>query len=125
MASVEDSIMLLKQAIFELADCVGDSKLEPKSLSLLCLEMDVPWEAQGKILALFEEMSQEDYSEWDSKKILDVFRKKMSQIISEAELFSDLIVYSFIRVISKNYVEALYPLSCELKEEFTTPTDVE
>ena len=125
MASVEDSIMLMKQAILELADCVGDSKLEPKSLSLLCLEMDIPWEAQSKILALFEEMSKDDYSELDSKKIIDIFRKKMSEIVPEATLFSDLIVYSFIRVISKNYVEALYPLSCELKEEFTVSVDVE
>lgn len=125
MASVEDSIMLLKQAICELADCIGDTKLEPKSFSLLCLEMDIPWEAQSKILALFEEMSQEDYSKWDNKTVLDVFRGKMSKIVPEAALFSDLIVYSFIRVISKYYVETLYPLSCELKEEFTIPADVE
>lgn len=62
MASVEDSIMLLKQALYELADSVGDSRIEPKSFSLLCLEFEIPWEAQSKIIGLFEEIAKADYS---------------------------------------------------------------
>ena len=129
MAFVEDSIMLLKQALYELADSVGDSRIEPKSFSLLCLEFEIPWEAQSKIIGLFEEMFEEiakaDYSEMSSKEILNILRERLSTIVPQAVEFSDLTVYSFLRVVSRCYVEELYPLSCLIKEDFMPAADLE
>ena len=39
--------------------------------------------------------------------------------------FSDLTVYSFLRVVSRCYVEELYPLSCLIKEDFMPAADLE
>lgn len=128
MASVEDSIMLLKQALYELADSVGDSRIEPKSFSLLCLEFEIPWEAQSKIIGVFEEIAKADYSEMSSKEIkeiLNILRERLSTIVPQAVEFSDLTVYSFLRVVSRCYVEELYPLSCLIKEDFMPAADLE
>lgn len=125
MASIEDQIMLLKQSLYELADNIGDSQLDPLSFSLLCLEFDISWDAQSKILALFEELSHADYSDMESKEVLSAFRNRLSEVAPQAEEFSDLTVYSFLRAVSKRYVEDLYPLSCYLQEEFTLIPDLE
>lgn len=125
MASVEDCVMLLKQALYELADSVGDSRIEPMSLSLLCLEFEIPWEAQSEIIGLFEELAKVDYSEMSSKEILNVIRERLSNIVPQAVELSDLTVYSFLRVVSRCYVEELYPLSCLIKEDFMPAADLE
>lgn len=128
MASVEDYIMLLKQALYELADSVGDSRIEPKSFSLLCLEFEIPWEAQSKIIGVFEEIAKADYSEMSSKEIkeiLNILRERLSTIVPQAVEFSNLTVYSFLRVVSRCYVEELYPLSCLIKEDFMPAADLE
>ena len=122
MASAEDYIMLLKQALCELADSVGDSRIEPRSFSLLCLEFEIPWE---EIIGLFEEIAKVDYSEMSSKEILNILRERLSTIVPQAVEFSDLTVYSFLRVVSRCYVEELYPLSCLLKEDFMPAADLE
>lgn len=125
MASVEDYIMLLKQALYEFADSVGDSRIEPRSFSLLCLEFEIPWEAQSKIIGLFEEIAKADYSEMSSKEILSILRERLSTIVPQAVEFSDLTVYSFLRVVSRCYVEELYPISCLIKEDFMPTADLE
>lgn len=43
----------------------------------------------------------------------------MQERFDPAKEFSDLIVFSFIRVISKNLVEELYPLYCYLLDDFS------
>lgn len=104
---------------------MGDSRIEPRSFSLLCLEFEIPWEAQSKIIGLFEEIAKTDYSEMSSKEILNVLRERLSNIVPQAIEFSDLTVYSFLRVVSRCYVEELYPLSCLLKEDFMPTADLE
>lgn len=125
MASLDDTIMLLKQSLYELADSIGDSLLEPKSLSLLCLTFEVPWDCQSKLMVAFRKLSQQDFGELSEKEIISEFRKAMVQIVPQAEEFSDLTVFSFIRVMAKNYVEELYPLSCDLQDAFETEADLE
>lgn len=124
MASVDDSIMLLKQALYELADSIGDTRIEPKSFSLLCLEYSIPWDSQSKILGMYEEFSKNNYSEKSGKEILSILRDGMAEIVPHAQEFSDLTVYSLLRAASKYYVEDLYPLSCLLKEEFLPVADL-
>lgn len=48
----------------------------------------------------------------------------MQERFDPAKYFSDLIVFSFIRVISKNLVKELYPLSCLLEIEFSLTADL-
>ena len=48
----------------------------------------------------------------------------MQERFDPAKEFSDLIVFSFIRVISKNLVEELYPLSCLLEIDFSLTADL-
>lgn len=95
------------------------------SVCYVCLEFEIPWEAQSKIIGLFEEMAKEDYSEMSSKEILNVIRERLSNIVPQAVEFSDLTVYSFLRVVSRCYVEELYHLSCLIKEDFMPAADLE
>ena len=48
----------------------------------------------------------------------------MQERFDPAKYFSDLIVFSFIRAMSKNLVEELYPLSCLLEIEFSLTADL-
>ena len=107
-----------------MADSIGDTRIEPKSFSLLCLEYSIPWDSQSKILGMFEEFSKNNYSEISGKEILSVLRDRMTEIVLHAQEFSDLTVYSLLRAASKYYVEDLYPLSCLLKEEFLPVADL-
>lgn len=49
----------------------------------------------------------------------------MEESFTDAKLFSDLTVFSFIRIISKKFVEELYPLSCDLQVDFSINPDLE
>ena len=72
----------------------------------------------------FQKLSDIEYEKYSSKEIISIFRNKMQERFDPAKEFSDLIVFSFIRVISKNLVEELYPLSCLLEIEFSLTADL-
>lgn len=48
----------------------------------------------------------------------------MQEAFRPAKEFSDSIVFSFIRAISKHLVEELYPLSCYLLGDFSFTADL-
>ena len=116
---LEDKLRLLKDGLTELATEIGDTQINPKSLSLLCLDFDVPVDVRDSWILEFQKLSDIEYEKYSSKEIISIFRNKMQERFDPAKEFSDLIVFSFIRVISKNLVEELYPLSCYLLDDFS------
>ena len=116
---LEDQLRLLKDGLAELATEIGDTQINPKSLSLLCLDFEVPVDIRDSWILEFRKLSDIEYEKYSSKEIISTFRNKMQERFEPANEFSDLIVFSFIRVISKNLVEELYPLSCYLLDDFS------
>ena len=116
---LEDKLQLLKEGLAELATEIGDTQINPKSLSLLCLDFDVPVDVRDSWILEFRNLSDTEYDKYSSKEIISTFRNKMQERFDPAKEFSDLTVFSFIRVISKNLVEELYPLSCYLLDDFS------
>ena len=116
---LEDKLRLLKDGLTELATEIGDTQINLKSLSLLCLDFDVPVDVRDSWILEFQKLSDIEYEKYSSKEIISIFRNKMQERFDPAKEFSDLIVFSFIRVISKNLVEELYPLSCYLLDDFS------
>ena len=121
---LEDQLRLLKDGLAELATEIGDTQINPKSLSLLCLDFEVPVDIRDSWILEFRKVSDIEYEKYSSKEIISTFRNKMQERFEPANEFSDLIVFSFIRVISKNLVEELYPLSCLLEIEFSLTADL-
>lgn len=121
---LEDQLRLLKDGLTELATEIGDTQISPKSLSLLCLDNEVPVDIRDSWILEFRKLSDIEYEKYSSKEIISIFRNKMQERFESAKYFSDLIVFSFIRVISKNLVEELYPLSCLLEIEFSLTADL-
>jgi hypothetical protein len=122
---LEDKLQLLNDGLIELATEIGDTQISPKSLNILCLEFDVPVNIRDSWILEFRNLSDMEYDKYSSKEIISIFRNKMQESFCPAKAFSDLIVFSFIRVISKNLVEELYPLSCYLMEDFSLISDLE
>ena len=116
---LEDQLRLLKDGLTELAIEIGDTQISPKSLSLLCLDFEVPVDIRDSWILEFRKLSDIEYKKYSSKEIITIFRNKMQERFDPAKEYSDLIVFSFIRVISKNLVEELYPLSCYLLDDFS------
>ncbi|WP_314020991.1 hypothetical protein [Mogibacterium diversum] len=116
---LEDQLRLLKDGLTELATEIGDTQINPKSLSLLCLDFEVPVDIRDSWILEFRKLSDIEYKKYSSKEIITIFRNIMQERFDPAKEFSDLIVFSFIRVISKNLVEELYPLSCYLLDDFS------
>lgn len=116
---LEDQLRLLKDGLTELAIEIGDTQISPKSLSLLCLDFEVPVDIRDSWILEFRKLSDIEYKKYSSKEIITILRNKMQERFDPAKEFSDLIVFSFIRVISKNLVEELYPLSCYLLDDFS------
>ena len=121
---LEDKLQLLNEGLIELATEIGDTQLNPKSLNLLCLDFDVPVSVRDSWILEFRKLSDIEYDKYSSKEIISTFRNKMQERFEPAKDFSDLTVFSFIRVISKNLVEELYPLSCLLEIEFSLTADL-
>ena len=121
---LEDQLRLLKYGLTELAIEIGDTQISPKSLSLLCLDFEVPVDIRNSWILEFRKLSDIEYEKYSSKEIISTFRNKMQERFDPAKYFSDLIVFSFIRVISKNLVEELYPLSCYLLDDFSFIADL-
>ena len=121
---LEDLLRLLKDGLTELATEIGDTQISPKSLSLLCLDFAVPVDIRDSWILEFRKLSDIEYEKYSSKEIISTFRNKMQERFEPANEFSDLIVFSFIRVISKNLVKELYPLSCLLEIEFSLTADL-
>ena len=121
---LEDKLQLLKEGLAELATEIGDTQINPKSLNLLCLDFDVPVNVRDSWILEFRKLSDIEYEKYSSKEIISTFRNKMQEGFDPAKEFSDLIVFSFIRVISKNLVKELYPLSCLLEIEFSLTSDL-
>ena len=121
---LEDQLRLLKDGLTELATEIGDTQISPKSLSLLCLDFEVPVDIRDSLILEFRKLSDIEYEKYSSKEIISTFRNKMQERFEPAKDFSDLTVFSFIRVISKNLVEELYPLSCYLLDEFSPTADL-
>ena len=121
---LEDQLRLLKDGLTELAIEIGDTQISPKSLSLLCLDFEVPVDIRDSWILEFRKLSAIEYEKYSSKKIITIFRNKMQEAFRPAKEFSDLIVFSFIRVISKHLVEELYPLSCYLLDDFSFVADL-
>ena len=121
---LEDQLRLLKDGLTELATEIGDTQISPKSLSLLCLDFAVPVDIRDSWILEFRKLSDIEHEKYSSKEIISTFRNKMQERFEPANEFSDLIVFSFIRVISKNLVEELYPLSCLLEIEFSLTADL-
>ena len=116
---LEDKLQLLKDGLTELAIEIGDTQISPKSLSLLCLDFEVPVDIRDSWILEFRKLSDIEYEKYSSKEIISIFRNKMQERFDPAKYFSDLIVFSFIRAMSKNLVEELYPLSCYLLYDFS------
>ena len=121
---LEDQLRLLKDGLTELATEIGDTQISPKSLSLLCLDFEVPVDIRNSWILEFRKLSDIEYEKYSSKEIISTFRNKMQERFEPAKDFSDLTVFSFIRVISKNLVEELYPLSCYLLDDFSFIADL-
>ena len=121
---LEDQLRLLKYGLTELAIEIGDTQISPKSLSLLCLDFEVPVDIRDSWILEFRKLSDIEYEKYSSKEIISTFRNKMQERFDPAKYFSDLIVFSFIRAISKNLVEELYPLSCYLLDDFSFIADL-
>ena len=121
---LEDKLRLLKDGLTELATEISDTQINPKSLSLLCLDFDVPVDVRDSWILEFQKLSDIEYEKYSSKEIISIFRNKMQESFCPAKEFSDLTVFSFIRVISKNLVEELYPLSCLLEIDFSLTADL-
>ena len=121
---LEDQLRLLKDGLTELATEIGDTQISPKSLSLLCLDFEVPLDIRDSWILEFRKLSDIEYEKYSSKEIISIFRNKMQEAFRPAKEFSDLIVFSFIRVISKHLVEELYPLSCYLLGDFSFAADL-
>ena len=109
---LEDQLRLLKDGLTELAIEIGDTQISPKSLSLLCLDFEVPVDIRDSWILEFRKLSDIEYEKYSSKEIISIFRNKMQERFDPVKYFSDLTVFSFIRAISKHLVEELYPLSC-------------
>lgn len=121
---LEDQLRLLKDGLTELAIEIGDTQISPKSLSLLCLDFEVPVDIRDSWILEFRKLSDIEYEKYSSKEIISTFRNKMQERFDPAKYFSDLIVFSFIRAMSKNLVEELYPLSCYLLDDFSFIADL-
>lgn len=121
---LEDKLQLLNEGLIELATEIGDTQLNPKSLNLLCLDLDVPVSVRDSWILEFRKLSDIEYDKYSSKEIISMFRNKMQERFDPAKEFCDLIVFSFIRAMSKNLVEELYPLSCYLLDEFSPTADL-
>ena len=121
---LEDQLRLLKDGLTELAIEIGDTQISPKSLSLLCLDFEVPVDIRDSWILEFRKLSDIEYKKYSSKEIITIFRNKMQERFDPAKYFSDLIVFSFIRAMSKNLVEELYPLSCYLLVDFSFIADL-
>ena len=121
---LEDQLRLLKDGLTELAIEIGDTQISPKSLSLLCLDFEVPVDIRDSWILEFRKLSDIEYEKYSSKEIISIFRNKMQEGFEPAKYFSDLIVFSFIRAMSKNLVEELYPLSCYLLDDFSFIADL-
>ena len=121
---LEDQLRLLKDGLTELATEIGDTQISPKSLSLLCLDFEVPSDIRDSWILEFRKLSDIEYEKYSSKEIISIFRNKMQEAFRPAKGFSDLIVFSFIRVISKHLVEELYPLSCYFLVDFSFAADL-
>ncbi len=121
---LEDQLRLLKDGLTELATEIGDTQISPKSLSLLCLDFEVPVDVRDSWILEFQKLSDIKYDKYSSKEIISIFRNKMQERFDPAKYFSDLTVFSFIRAISKNLVEELYPLSCYLLGDFSFTADL-
>lgn len=121
---LEDKLQLLKDGLTELAIEIGDTQISPQSLSLLCLDFEVPVDIRNSWILEFRKLSDIEYEKYSSKEIISTFRNKMQERFDPAKYFSDLIVFSFIRAMSKNLVEELYPLSCYLLDDFSFIADL-
>mgnify|MGYP000890272986 FL=1 len=121
---LEDKLQLLKDGLTELAIEIGDTQISPKSLSLLCLDFEVPVDIRNSWILEFRKLSDIEYEKYSSKEIISTFRNKMQERFDPVKYFSDLTVFSFIRAISKNLVEELYPLSCYLLVDFSFIADL-
>lgn len=121
---LENQLRLLKDGLTELATEIGDTQISPKSLSLLCLDFGVPVDIRDSWILEFRKLSDIEYEKYSSKEIISIFRNKMQERFDPAKYFSDLTVFSFIRAISKNLVEELYPLSCYLLVDFSFIADL-
>ena len=121
---LEDQLRLLKDGLTELATEIGDTQISPKSLSLLCLDFEVPVDIRNSWILEFRKLSDIEYEKYSSKEIISIFRNKMQERFDPVKYFSDLTVFSFIRAMSKNLVEELYPLSCYLLDDFSFIADL-
>lgn len=120
MASIDNKIKLIIDSLYELAEHVGDSLREPKSLSLLLLSLGLNLEDKGKILLLFKKISvYEDLESLDNKDIYILFRERLTSIIPEAENYDDIVIFALIRAYAKDFIENLYPLSSRLQGDFS------
>lgn len=115
-----DKINLLKLSLYEMAELLGHTSLNPISLNLLCLQFDVPLDVKDKWIRSFKYLTiNNDFSNMSDKDIFNVFREEMKRYFKMAEHFSDLTIFSFIMIISKNFIEDLFPLAVKLKSNFT------
>ncbi|WP_306473682.1 hypothetical protein, partial [Mogibacterium diversum] len=94
---LEDKLRLLKDGLTELATEIGDTQINPKSLSLLCLDFEVPVDIRDSWILEFRKLSDIEYEKYSSKEIISTFRNKMQEGFEPAKFFSVLIVFSFIR----------------------------
>lgn len=121
---LEDQLRLLKDGLTELAIEIGDTQISPQISQFAMLRFEVPVDIRDSWILEFRKLSDIEYEKYSSKEIISTFRNKMQERFDPAKYFSDLIVFSFIRAMSKNLVEELYPLSCYLLDDFSFIADL-
>ena len=117
MDTIKNELLLIKSALKELEDSITDSHFEPKSISLLFIDLGIEYECIWKLLSEFTEVlnSNTSFESVSNLEVINIFREKIAIHVKGAEKFSDMIVYKIIRAIASNYMPSLLEISEDLK----------
>lgn len=116
MDTLENDLLLIKSALIELESSITDTHFEPKSISLLFLDLGIKHDIIGKLIIEFNNLLlNSNLLELDNMEILDIFREKISLHIEQANHFDNMLIYKIIRAFANSYIPSLLEISQTLK----------
>lgn len=112
-----DRLRMIECAIFEIAEKIGHSLIEPKSISLVLMNFELEYNDREKISGLIASSQNKitHYEEYGFENIIEAFRHDISTEYPKVAEYDDLMIYSLLRAYSKYEIPSLYPLTSYLK----------
>jgi len=97
---------LIVDAINEVADCLGNSNINPLSISLICLDLGISNDQKGKLYVEFNQILQK-YDSDDLK--FSLFRDAVHKVVPDSVSYADGVIVGIIKAFARNLISELKP----------------